>query len=211
MTRIPDDCECRGGVSVTEFRRHMAHYIAAVRYGDDWLCIRRKGTDPVYLVSETDFRLICEKVDDMAEGPRDPKTGRRSGRGFMHWVYEALTADRKAGRSEVPAPPTPTRERPVYGPATEAKEPTEDLSTPEARLALLERLSKQQEEREARWAARAKAATPPEGPPAPEDGGQRMDHSTPEGRLALLEKLSQAEEALEALAAKKMAEGETEV
>lgn len=59
----------------------MANYVSAVRYGDDWVRIRRKNTGPVYLVSETDFRMICKAVDDLHDGPRDPKAGRRSGRG----------------------------------------------------------------------------------------------------------------------------------
>ncbi len=48
----------RHGVSVSEFRRRLAHYISVVRYGDDWVCIHRKGMEPVYLVSEADMKLI---------------------------------------------------------------------------------------------------------------------------------------------------------
>lgn len=81
-------------ITVTRFRRHMAHYIAMVRYGNDWVCIRRKGMEPVYLVSKADFDLIREKADDLHDGPRDPKTGYRSGLGFMHWLRELLKAER---------------------------------------------------------------------------------------------------------------------
>ena len=48
---------------VTHFRRHMAHYIAMVRYGDDFVCIKRRGMDNVYLVSQADFDLICKRRD----------------------------------------------------------------------------------------------------------------------------------------------------
>lgn len=82
------------GISVTELRRHLAHYIAMVRYGDDWVCIRRKGMDPVYLVSEADMKLIWERSDDMEDGLRDPKTGMRPGRGLMYWVRQGFKRDR---------------------------------------------------------------------------------------------------------------------
>ena len=105
MNEIDPDKTLRQTITVTEFRRRMSHYVGAVRYGDDWLRITRKNADPVYLVSETDFRLICEAVDDLEGGPRDPATGTRTGRGFMHWVREAFRADREKV-AEAPAPET---------------------------------------------------------------------------------------------------------
>jgi PHD/YefM family antitoxin component YafN of YafNO toxin-antitoxin module len=159
MNGIDPDRTLRRTVNVTEFRRHMAHYVASVRYGDDWLRIRRKGTDPVYLVSETDFRLICEKVDDLDGGPRDPKTGRRSGRGFMYWVREAFRADRKAG-TVAPAPdraaePPPEPVRPAPSRVPEVVQRPEETATPEARLTLLAALSKAEAELEAIAAMKA--------------------------------------------------------
>ena len=73
---------------------HMAHYIAMVRYGDDWVRIKRKGLEPVYLVSEADMKLIWDRSDDMDAGPRDAETGERSGRGLMYWVRQGFRRDR---------------------------------------------------------------------------------------------------------------------
>ncbi|MDA8586828.1 type II toxin-antitoxin system Phd/YefM family antitoxin [Rhodobacteraceae bacterium] len=86
----------RTGVSVTEFRKHLADYIAMVRYGDDWVCIRRKGKDPVWLISQADMDLIWERRDDLHAGPRDD-AGHRSGNGFMSWWRKALLRDQGRG------------------------------------------------------------------------------------------------------------------
>ncbi|MEM9969841.1 MAG: type II toxin-antitoxin system prevent-host-death family antitoxin [Pseudomonadota bacterium] len=64
--------------TVSDFRRHLAHYIASVRYGRDRVEIRRKDAEPVYLVSAADFEVIAERVAPLDEGPvaswgeRDP-------------------------------------------------------------------------------------------------------------------------------------------
>ena len=84
----------RTRVTVSEFRRHLAHYIAMVRYGDDWVCIRRKGMDSVFLVSETDMRLIWKASDEFYDGDRDAK-GNITGRGLMYWIREGFRQDRK--------------------------------------------------------------------------------------------------------------------
>ena len=81
-------------VNVTEFRRHLAQYIATVRYGGDYVCIRRKGMEPVYLVSRADMDLICDRTDDIEAGPKD-ENGHRSGRGLMYWVRQQFKQDRK--------------------------------------------------------------------------------------------------------------------
>lgn len=86
-------------ITVTEFRRWMAHYIAMVRYGNDYVCIKRRGMDPVYLVSQADIDLIRERSDGLEQGLRNPKTGRRSGRGMMYWVRRAFREE-KASRSK---------------------------------------------------------------------------------------------------------------
>ncbi|NNE79595.1 MAG: type II toxin-antitoxin system prevent-host-death family antitoxin [Silicimonas sp.] len=90
-------------ITVTQFRRWMAHYIAMVRYGDDWVCIKRRGMDPVYLVSKADMELIREKSDDIELGPRNPKTGSRTGRGFMYWVRRLLKAERSGDPAKLRA------------------------------------------------------------------------------------------------------------
>ena len=82
------------GITVSEFRRHLAHYIAMVRYGDDWVRIQRKGMEPVYLVSEADMQLIWKTSDEFYAGPKDPVTGKLPGRGFMHWVRQGFRQDR---------------------------------------------------------------------------------------------------------------------
>ena len=79
---------------VTHFRRHMAHYITLVRYGDDYVCIKRRGMDNVYLVSQADFDLINKRRDVLIHGPCDPKTGNRIGRGFWHVLRDRLREDR---------------------------------------------------------------------------------------------------------------------
>ena len=76
-------------VSVTQFRKHLAHYIATVRYGDDYVCIQRKGQDPVYLISQADMDLIWERRDDLEVGPRTDK-GNRNGLGIMRLWREVL-------------------------------------------------------------------------------------------------------------------------
>lgn len=76
-------------LTVTQFRKHLARYIATVRYGGDYVCIQRKGQDPVYLVSRADMDLIWERSDDLEIGPRKD-TGYRSGEGLMRLWREFL-------------------------------------------------------------------------------------------------------------------------
>lgn len=71
-------------IGITEFRRRLAHWIGCVRYGDDFICIRRKGEDPVFLISKADFDLMEKTRIDYDAGPYDPVTkGRREG--IMAW------------------------------------------------------------------------------------------------------------------------------
>ena len=86
----------RAGITVSQFRARLAHYISAVRYGDDWVCIQRKGEDPVYLVSEADMKLIWKTSDEFYEGGRDAQ-GFLKGRGLWHWVREGFRRDRAGG------------------------------------------------------------------------------------------------------------------
>ena len=97
-----DDIEdnLTSSVTVTEFRRHMAQYIATVRYGDDYVCIKRKNADPVYLVCKADFDLIWEKSDDLRGGPRNEK-GHRTGLGFLYWLREIWKAEQTGDPEEV--------------------------------------------------------------------------------------------------------------
>ena len=85
----------RHAVTVTQFRRWMAHYIAMVRYGDDYVCIKRRGRDPVYLVCQADMDLIWERSDDLHSGPHDPETGCRTGRGFLYWLRQVFQGNTK--------------------------------------------------------------------------------------------------------------------
>ncbi len=78
-------------VTVTEFRKYLARYIATVRYGSDYVCIRRKGQDPVYLISQADMDLIWERRDDLEVGPRN-EDGQRSGNGLMNLWRDVLSS-----------------------------------------------------------------------------------------------------------------------
>lgn len=82
-------------VTVTMLRKHLAQYIARVRYGDEWVCIQRRGCDPVYLVSQVDFNLICKERDELMHGPTDPETGKRPAKGFWYQLCDVLAAERK--------------------------------------------------------------------------------------------------------------------
>lgn len=89
----------RQRVTVTQFRRHMAHYIAMVRYGDDYICIQRRGHEPVFLVSQADMDLIWERRDDLESGPRDAK-GHRRGFGLLYWLRRLRQAEISADPAE---------------------------------------------------------------------------------------------------------------
>ncbi|MEO1024817.1 MAG: type II toxin-antitoxin system prevent-host-death family antitoxin [Pseudomonadota bacterium] len=82
-------------VTVSQFRKNVAGYINHVRYGDEWICIQRRNCDPVYLVCKADFDLIMSKVDDLVDGPKDPKTGKRPPKGFWWQLLDILSAERK--------------------------------------------------------------------------------------------------------------------
>ena len=72
-------------MGTSEFRRRLAHWIGSVRYGDDVICIRRRGADPVYLISKADFDLMEQKRLDIDVGPWDEELKARSG-GIMAWL-----------------------------------------------------------------------------------------------------------------------------
>ncbi len=84
-------------VTVSKFRAHLAHYIAMVRYGDDWIRIKRKGCAPVYLVSEADMKLIWKESDAFYGHNRCAKTGAKTGYDFLHWIREGFRRDRGEG------------------------------------------------------------------------------------------------------------------
>ena len=86
--------EIRQTVTVSKFRAQMAHYIAMVRYGDDWICIKRKGCDPVYLVSAADMDLIWKESNALYGKSVVYPNGFKSGHNLMHWVREAFRRDR---------------------------------------------------------------------------------------------------------------------
>jgi len=93
-------------LTVTQFRKHLARYIATVRYGGDYVCIQRKGQDPVYLVSRADMDLIWERSDDLEIGPRKD-TGYRSGEGLMRLWREFCRGDgtRQTAKGTAPVGP----------------------------------------------------------------------------------------------------------
>ena len=82
-------------IGITAFRKHMAHYIATVRYGDDWICIKRNHAEPVYLVSQADFDLISDRRDELLGAPRDPVTRMRRGKGMWQVLREVFAAERR--------------------------------------------------------------------------------------------------------------------
>lgn len=86
--------EIRMTVNTSQFRAHLAHYIAMVRYGDDWVRIKRKGCDPVYLVSEADMKLIWKESNAFYGHSRNAETGAESGYSFLHWINEGFRRDR---------------------------------------------------------------------------------------------------------------------
>lgn len=79
-------------VKVSQFRRHMAHYIAMVRYGDDYVCIKRKRMDPVYLVSSADFDLIRKRQGEVVHKEMVEDDGCRSS--FWQVLRRQLKRDR---------------------------------------------------------------------------------------------------------------------
>ena len=71
-------------VTTTEFRGRLAHYIGRVRHGGDFIAIRRKGEENVYVISQADWDLLDVKIADLEDGPYDPVWKCRT-RGFMAW------------------------------------------------------------------------------------------------------------------------------
>ncbi len=86
----------RHGVSVSEFRRRLAAGLGHLEVRDEWVCIHRKGMEPVYLVSEADMKLIWKTSDEFYGGGRDAD-GFLKGRGLWHWIREGFRADRDGG------------------------------------------------------------------------------------------------------------------
>ena len=72
-------------IYVSEFRRRLSHFISEVRHGGDFVCIRRKGEENVYLISQADWDLLSSRIDDLESGKRDPESGMRKG-GLWRWL-----------------------------------------------------------------------------------------------------------------------------
>lgn len=82
--------------TVTRFRKYLSIYIDHVRYGDHFVCIERKGCDPVYLISQADFDLMCKRSDELLRPPINPQTGTvTKGNGFWCDLLELLSTERK--------------------------------------------------------------------------------------------------------------------
>ncbi len=77
------------GVSVSTFRKRLAHYIAQVRHGCDFVCIRRRGEGNVYLISQADWDLLSEKISHLESGRFDPEVGAATGGlwSLLNWEY----------------------------------------------------------------------------------------------------------------------------
>ena len=71
-------------VTTTAFRARLAHYVGRVRHGGDFIAIRRKSEENVYLISQADWDLLDAKIADIEEGPFDPDWNCRRG-GIMRW------------------------------------------------------------------------------------------------------------------------------
>ena len=91
-------------VTVSEFRRHLARYIARVRFGDDFVAVHRRGEDPVFLISQADFDLLEERRTDLDVGPYDPE---RKGRwaGIMKFLRDDKTYQRRKAQGLQAIPP----------------------------------------------------------------------------------------------------------
>ena len=84
-------------MTTSEFRGRLAHYIGRVRHGGDFIAIRRKGEDNVYVISQADWDVLDRKMADLDEGPYDPVQKRRRG-GFLAWFkLEGRSARLRAG------------------------------------------------------------------------------------------------------------------
>lgn len=101
------------GVTVSEFRRRLAHYIGRVRYGGDFVAIGRKGEDSVYLISQADWDLFGKKITDLDAGKFDPELRVRHGGlwELLNWESHkanvAALMNWRRGTEPRPAPPTP--------------------------------------------------------------------------------------------------------
>ena len=82
-------------VTVSQFRQRLASYIGCVRYGDDFVRIKRRGEDPVYLISEVDFKLMEKTRIDYDVGPKDPVSKGRFG-GIMEYMRKRAKQRRLA-------------------------------------------------------------------------------------------------------------------
>jgi len=72
-------------VTTSEFRGRLAHYIGRVRHGGDFVAIRRKGEENVYVISQADWDLLDKKIADLEDGPYDPDWKCRRG-GIWAWL-----------------------------------------------------------------------------------------------------------------------------
>lgn len=77
------------GVSASTFRKRLSHYVAQVRHGNDFVCIRRRGEENVYLISQADWDLLRQKIVDLESGTFDPKVGARTEGlwALLNWEY----------------------------------------------------------------------------------------------------------------------------
>lgn len=75
-------------VTITEFRRNLAHYINLVRYSQDFIRIARRGCDSVYLISEIDFDDAMRVADEIENGKLVPGKKYRDRKGWR-WFFNA--------------------------------------------------------------------------------------------------------------------------
>ncbi len=109
------------GITVSEFRRCLAHYVGCVRYGGDFIAINRKGEDSVYLISQADWDLLGKKITDLDSGKFDPElrvrhsglwellnweSHRASVTALMNWRRDREPRPESPLPEETPTPPT---------------------------------------------------------------------------------------------------------
>ncbi len=133
------------GIGTSEFRRRLSHYIGCVRYGGDFVAIRRKGEDNVYLISQFDWDLLGRKITDLDSGKYDPKLKVRHGgsRELLNWEKqrESVAAMLSWKRGGAPGADA-VREEPVALEVSEGGEKRDAMSLVDGALARLEAIER---------------------------------------------------------------------
>lgn len=81
-------------VTISELRKDLARLVASVRYGSDFVVIRRKAEDNVYLISQADWDLLDRKIDELETGRWCDRRKRMVG-GLMSFLRREKSLERK--------------------------------------------------------------------------------------------------------------------